>query len=130
MAQAISDGDAPAVVAKTIVTAATDAQPELRYTAGPMAARARILRRLAPAGRHLARGDPSRGRSPVRAAGRVAPACRSRQRVVPEPDPVQGRPAPGPLEPDAVAALRANPAVPVEGMHGTANTALISRCRS
>ncbi|MDX2682993.1 oxidoreductase [Streptomyces soliscabiei] len=50
MAQAVSDGDAPAVVAKTIVTAATDAKPKLRYTAGPMAARARILRRLAPAG--------------------------------------------------------------------------------
>ncbi|MEU5047697.1 oxidoreductase [Streptomyces griseorubiginosus] len=49
MAQAIRDGDAPAVVAKAIVAAATDAKPKLRYTAGPLAGRARILRRLAPA---------------------------------------------------------------------------------
>lgn len=44
MAEAIKDGDDPAVVAKAIVAAATDAKPKLRYTAGPMAARARILR--------------------------------------------------------------------------------------
>ncbi|MBA2950765.1 oxidoreductase [Streptomyces himalayensis] len=50
MAEAIRDGDDPAVVAKTIVAAATDAKPKLRYTAGPMAGRARILRRVAPAG--------------------------------------------------------------------------------
>jgi short-subunit dehydrogenase len=50
MAEAIKDGDAPAVVAKAIVTAATDARPKLRYTAGPVAGRARILRRVAPAG--------------------------------------------------------------------------------
>ena len=35
---------APAVVAKTIVTAATDTKPKLRYAAGPMAGRARLLR--------------------------------------------------------------------------------------
>lgn len=49
MAEAIRDGDAPAVVAKAIVAAATDAKPKLRYTAGPLAGRARILRRVAPA---------------------------------------------------------------------------------
>ncbi|WAU86375.1 oxidoreductase [Streptomyces sp. Qhu-G9] len=49
MADAIRDGDAPAVVAKAIVAAATDAKPKQRYTAGPLAGRARILRRFAPA---------------------------------------------------------------------------------
>ncbi|WP_405633371.1 oxidoreductase [Streptomyces sp. NBC_00016] len=49
MAEAIRDGDAPAIVAKAIVAAATDAKPKLRYTAGPLAGRARILRRVAPA---------------------------------------------------------------------------------
>jgi NAD(P)-dependent dehydrogenase (short-subunit alcohol dehydrogenase family) len=44
MTEAIEDGDDPAVVAKAIVAAATDAKPKLRYTAGPMAGRARILR--------------------------------------------------------------------------------------
>ncbi|MFI1356443.1 oxidoreductase [Streptomyces sp. NPDC020898] len=50
MADAVRDGDAPTVVAKAIVTAATDTNPNVRYTAGPLAGRARILRRLAPAG--------------------------------------------------------------------------------
>ncbi|MFC8141809.1 oxidoreductase [Streptomyces paradoxus] len=50
MAQAVRNGDAPAVVARAIVTAATDPKPKPRYTAGPLAGRARILRRLAPAG--------------------------------------------------------------------------------
>jgi NAD(P)-dependent dehydrogenase (short-subunit alcohol dehydrogenase family) len=50
METAIKDGDAPAVVAKVIVAAATDAKPKLRYTAGPVAGRASALRRLAPAG--------------------------------------------------------------------------------
>ncbi|MGW7202631.1 oxidoreductase [Streptomyces sp. NPDC054837] len=49
MADAVRDGDAPTVVAKAIVAAATDAKPKLRYTAGPLAGRARILRRVAPA---------------------------------------------------------------------------------
>ena len=35
MAAAIKDGDDPAIVAKVIVTAATDPKPKLRYTAGP-----------------------------------------------------------------------------------------------
>ena len=47
---AIESGDDPAVVAKVIVAAATDAKPKLRYTAGPLAGRGRMLRRLAPAG--------------------------------------------------------------------------------
>ena len=38
-----------AVVAKTIVAAATEPKPRPRYTAGPLAGRARVLRRLAPA---------------------------------------------------------------------------------
>lgn len=48
MAEAIRDGDDPAVVAEVIVAAATDARPKLRYTAGPQAGRAGMLRRLAP----------------------------------------------------------------------------------
>ncbi|MEV7889580.1 oxidoreductase [Streptomyces sp. NPDC002817] len=44
MTEAIKSGDDPAVVAKAIVTAATDAKPKLRYAAGPMAGRARMLR--------------------------------------------------------------------------------------
>jgi NAD(P)-dependent dehydrogenase (short-subunit alcohol dehydrogenase family) len=50
MAEAVRDGDAPAVVAEAIVTAATAPKPKPRYTAGPLAGRARVLRRLAPAG--------------------------------------------------------------------------------
>ncbi|MEU2287079.1 oxidoreductase [Streptomyces sp. NPDC013178] len=49
MAEAVRGGDAPAVVAQAIVAAATDAKPKPRYTAGPLARRARVLRRLAPA---------------------------------------------------------------------------------
>ncbi|MFJ1605505.1 oxidoreductase [Streptomyces sp. NPDC088253] len=49
MAEAVRGGDAPAVVAKAIVAAATDPKPKPRYTAGPLAGRARVLRRLAPA---------------------------------------------------------------------------------
>ncbi|KUN09089.1 oxidoreductase [Streptomyces canus] len=46
MEEAIKGGDDPAVVAKAIVAAATDPKPKLRYTAGPMAGRARVLRFL------------------------------------------------------------------------------------
>lgn len=49
MAEAVRNGDAPAVVAKAIVAAATDPKPGPRHTAGPLAGRARLLRRLAPA---------------------------------------------------------------------------------
>ncbi|WP_330290256.1 oxidoreductase [Streptomyces sp. NBC_00576] len=50
MAQAMKDGDDPAVVAKVIVTAATDKKPRLRYAAGPLASRVTTARRLVPAG--------------------------------------------------------------------------------
>ncbi|MFF4016498.1 hypothetical protein [Streptomyces sp. NPDC001843] len=50
MAKAVRGGDAPTVAAKAIVAAATDAKPKPRYTAGPLAGRARVLRRFTPAG--------------------------------------------------------------------------------
>ncbi|MGV9938602.1 oxidoreductase [Streptomyces sp. NPDC003401] len=50
MVDSIKGGDDPAVVAKVIVAAATDPKPKLRYTAGPVAGRASMLHRLAPAG--------------------------------------------------------------------------------
>jgi anti-sigma factor RsiW len=46
----VRGGDTPAVVAKAILAAATDTKPKPRYTAGPLARRARVLRRLAPVG--------------------------------------------------------------------------------
>ncbi|MEV0480245.1 oxidoreductase [Streptomyces sp. NPDC050508] len=49
IADAMKAGDDPAVVAKVIVTAATDKKPKLRYAAGPLATRMRTLRRFAPA---------------------------------------------------------------------------------
>ncbi|WP_425831383.1 oxidoreductase [Streptomyces fractus] len=49
MAEAVGNGDAPALVAKVVVTAATAAKPKLRYTASPMARRAGMLHRFAPA---------------------------------------------------------------------------------
>jgi NAD(P)-dependent dehydrogenase (short-subunit alcohol dehydrogenase family) len=48
MAASMRTADAPEVVAKVIVTAATAAQPRLRSTAGSTAARVSILRRYAP----------------------------------------------------------------------------------
>jgi NAD(P)-dependent dehydrogenase (short-subunit alcohol dehydrogenase family) len=48
-ATAMRSGDDPAVVAKVIVSAATDPKPKLRYTAGPTAGRVSLLRRIAPA---------------------------------------------------------------------------------
>ncbi|MEU0314125.1 oxidoreductase [Nocardioides sp. NPDC006273] len=48
LAAAIKDGDDPTVVAKVVLAAATDERPKLRYTAGPQAGRAGLLRRLAP----------------------------------------------------------------------------------
>jgi NAD(P)-dependent dehydrogenase (short-subunit alcohol dehydrogenase family) len=49
LASAMAAGDAPAVVAKAIVSAATDPKPKLRYTAGSVAGRVSVLRRVAPA---------------------------------------------------------------------------------
>ena len=45
----MQDGDDPGIVAKVIVTAATDDRPKIRYTAGPIAGRVSVLRRVAPA---------------------------------------------------------------------------------
>lgn len=49
MRQLIEAGDDPRVVAEVVLKAATAARPKLRYTAGPAAARLRLLRSFAPA---------------------------------------------------------------------------------
>ena len=49
MASAMEVGDDPAKVARSIVTAATDPRPKLRYTAGSTAGRVSTLRRFVPA---------------------------------------------------------------------------------
>jgi NAD(P)-dependent dehydrogenase (short-subunit alcohol dehydrogenase family) len=49
LASAIEGGDDPATVAKSIVAAATDPKPKLRYTAGSAARRVSALRRFVPA---------------------------------------------------------------------------------
>ena len=49
MASAMEVGDDPATVAKSIVAAATDPKPKLRYTAGSTAGRVSVLRRFVPA---------------------------------------------------------------------------------
>jgi len=46
---AIKSGDSPNVVANVVLNAASAAQPKIRYTAGPLAGRLRLLRRFAPA---------------------------------------------------------------------------------
>jgi NAD(P)-dependent dehydrogenase (short-subunit alcohol dehydrogenase family) len=48
MAEAIRGGDEPSVVGQTIVAAATDTSPKLRYPAGTLARRVSKLRRYAP----------------------------------------------------------------------------------
>jgi NAD(P)-dependent dehydrogenase (short-subunit alcohol dehydrogenase family) len=48
LATAVRTADDPDVVAKVIVTAATDSTPKLRYTAGSTAARVSLLRRIVP----------------------------------------------------------------------------------
>ncbi|MDX8031314.1 oxidoreductase [Lentzea sp. BCCO 10_0856] len=48
MAAAVKAGDDPAVVAKAIVAAATDAKPKLRYPAGAQTGRVHTMRRLVP----------------------------------------------------------------------------------
>ncbi|PYC74485.1 short-chain dehydrogenase/reductase [Streptomyces tateyamensis] len=48
MAQAVRDGDDPAVVAEAVLAAATDAKPKLRYAAG-RTGRVHTMRRLIPA---------------------------------------------------------------------------------
>jgi len=49
MASAMAGGDDPATVAKSIVAAASDTKPKLRYTAGSTAGRVSALRRFVPA---------------------------------------------------------------------------------
>jgi NAD(P)-dependent dehydrogenase (short-subunit alcohol dehydrogenase family) len=48
LATALRDADDPDVVAKVIVAAAIDAKPKLRSTAGSMAGRVSVLRRIVP----------------------------------------------------------------------------------
>src|SRR6184192_2027931 len=48
--EVLATADEPAVVADAVLEAASAARPKLRYTAGPLARRMRLLRRLAPAG--------------------------------------------------------------------------------
>jgi short-subunit dehydrogenase len=47
--EAIKAGDTPDIVAETVLKAATDAAPQLRYPAGKMARRVSLLRRFVPA---------------------------------------------------------------------------------
>lgn len=49
MEDAIRNGDTPETVARTIVQAATDSAPKLRYPAGKMARQVSLLRRFVPA---------------------------------------------------------------------------------
>src|SRR3954447_20376185 len=49
LAEGMKTGTDPAVIAKVIVAAATDAKPKLRYSAGSGAGRVSMLRRLVPA---------------------------------------------------------------------------------
>jgi NAD(P)-dependent dehydrogenase (short-subunit alcohol dehydrogenase family) len=46
----VEGGDEPSVVADTVLKVASAARPKLRYTAGGVAGRLRLLRRFAPAG--------------------------------------------------------------------------------
>jgi NAD(P)-dependent dehydrogenase (short-subunit alcohol dehydrogenase family) len=48
LATALRNADDPDVVAKVIVAASTDSKPKLRYTAGSMAGRISVLRRIVP----------------------------------------------------------------------------------
>lgn len=50
MTAAVASGDAPSVVAEVVLKAATAARPKVRYAAGPLAGRLRLLRRFAPVG--------------------------------------------------------------------------------
>lgn len=49
MKEVVESGDKPAVVADVVLKAASAAHPKLRYTAGRLAGRLRLLRRFAPA---------------------------------------------------------------------------------
>ena len=49
LAEVMAVADEPSIVADVVLKAANAARPKLRYTAGPLAARLRLLRRFAPA---------------------------------------------------------------------------------
>ncbi|MHB9834895.1 oxidoreductase [Paraburkholderia terrae] len=48
--EVVEGADGPEIVAETVLQAALAARPKLRYTAGGLASRLRLLRRFAPAG--------------------------------------------------------------------------------
>jgi hypothetical protein len=48
--EVMGTADAPSVVAEVVLKAASAASPKLRYTAGGLAGRLRLLRTYAPAG--------------------------------------------------------------------------------
>ena len=50
LTKVMANADEPSVVAEVVLKAASAAHPKLRYTAGAVAARVRLLRRFAPAG--------------------------------------------------------------------------------
>lgn len=50
LTKVMANADEPSVVADVVLKAASAAHPKLRYTAGAVAARVRLLRRFAPAG--------------------------------------------------------------------------------
>jgi NAD(P)-dependent dehydrogenase (short-subunit alcohol dehydrogenase family) len=50
IAKAVRAGDDPAVVAQSVLKAATSRTPKLRYPAGPLARRLALLKKFAPAG--------------------------------------------------------------------------------
>jgi len=50
LSAALETADEPGVVADVVLEAARAARPKLRYTAGGLATRLRLLRRFAPAG--------------------------------------------------------------------------------
>jgi NAD(P)-dependent dehydrogenase (short-subunit alcohol dehydrogenase family) len=72
IADAVKAGDEPSVVGETIVAAATDTRPKLRYPAGTLARRACSSRHRAP-GLHGEIASPSRSRV-LRAFGRRSPS--------------------------------------------------------
>jgi NAD(P)-dependent dehydrogenase (short-subunit alcohol dehydrogenase family) len=50
MREVLANADEPSVVADVVLKAASARSPRLRYTAGPLASRLRLLRKFAPAG--------------------------------------------------------------------------------
>ena len=50
LTEVMATADDPGVVADAVLKAASAARPKLRYTAGGLAGRLRLLRRFAPAG--------------------------------------------------------------------------------